>query len=449
MKRQPNMLLRGGVTPPSLPFSAPAASGIVNASIPGFALIPMLQHAGLPARCLVKAGDHVQEGMLIGQADGAMSANVHSSIPGTVVEVRSARGADGRVSAAVLIEFGGEFAATGRRREPTEWEKLSRADLLGRIQAAGVVGLGGGLVPTHLKLARTPGRKVDLFIANGMDSEPSLMGDAALMREKSREIAVGMRICRAILDAGRVVLAVGDAEQQDVAPAFRAIFGEGGSGFEVAVFSSRYPQGHEQLLRAAVTGIPPARAGDGAGGSADPGCVVLNVATIYAVYEAVVLGRPMIERVVTVSGSSVREPRCLKVRVGTPVGELFDECGGLTEAPAKVVLGGPMRGLALSSVDFPVTKGVSGVMTFDRSDARVGPELPCIHCGACVDACPWGLVPTRLHKLIERGDIPRAFAEGLSSCTECGCCAFSCPSRIPLVESLRRGKQRGGHIRRG
>ena len=448
MKKRPKILLRGGVTPPSLPYSAPAASGIVNASIPGFALIPMLQHAGQPARCLVKAGDPVQEGMLIGRAEGASSANVHSSIPGTVVEVRSCRGADGRISPAVLIEFGGEFAATGRRREPTDWEKLSRADLLGRIQAAGVVGLGGGLVPTHLKLARPAGRTVDLFIANGMDSEPSLVGDAALMREKSREIAAGIRICQAILGASRVVLAVGDAEEAGIAPAFRALFGEGGGGFEVAVFSSRYPQGHEQLLQAAVTGTTPVPTGNGAGAAVDAGCVVLNVATIHAVYEAVVLGRPMIERVVTVSGSSIRRPRCLKVRVGTPVGELLEECGGLTEAPAKVVLGGPMRGLAVDSLDFPVTKGVSGVITFDHSDARVGPELPCIHCGACVDVCPWDLVPTRLHKLIERGEIGQALSEGLASCTECGCCAFSCPSRIPLVESLRRGKK-GGQARHG
>jgi len=196
MKTQPKMLLRGGVTPPAFPFSAPAASGIANAAIPGFALIPMLQHAGPPARCLVKAGDRVQEGMLIGRADGSASANVHSSIPGTVLEVRNARGADGRISAAVLIEFGGEFAATGRRRDRADWEKLSRADLLARIQSAGVVGLGGGLVPTHVKLARPAGSRVDLFIANGMDSEPSLVGDAALLREKAGEISIGIRICR-------------------------------------------------------------------------------------------------------------------------------------------------------------------------------------------------------------------------------------------------------------
>jgi len=151
----------------------------------------------------------------------------------------------------------------------------------------------------------------------------------------------------------------------------------------------------------------------------------------------------LIERCVTVTGGAVRRPGVLKVRVGTRVGDLFEECGGLSEAPGKIVLGGPMRGASISSLDFPVTKGVSGVMAFTQAEARTGPELPCIRCGACVEACPWGLVPTRLHKLIQRGDVTAALAEGLSSCTECGCCSFACPSRIPLADSLRRGKRSG------
>jgi len=167
------------------------------------------------------------------------------------------------------------------------------------------------------------------------------------------------------------------------------------------------------------------------------------VATLFAVYEAVVAERPLIERFVTVTGSAVRMPGVLKVRVGTRIADLFEECGGLVEQPGKVVLGGPMRGVSVASLDFPVTKGVSGVMAFTKAEARVGPELPCIHCGACVEACPWGLVPTRLHKLIEQGNIATALAEDLSSCTECGCCAFACPSKIPLVDSLRRGKRLG------
>ena len=266
MRRQLKPLLRGGVNPPLLSFSAPT-SGIVNAAIPGFALIPMLQHAGRPALCLVKAGDPVEEGMLIGRADGPKSANVHSSIPGTVAEIRDCAAPDRISSTAVLIELGGEFGTTGRRRAPADWERLSRADLLSRIQAAGVVGLGGGLIPTHLKLAQPPGRKVALFIVNGMACEPSMTGDASLLREKSREIAIGARICRKILDAGRTVLAVGDTLESEIAAAFRGAFEQDGAACEIASFPERYPQGHEQLLQAALTSwsVPPSDNGRGEG----------------------------------------------------------------------------------------------------------------------------------------------------------------------------------------
>ena len=439
MKRQRTLPQIGGAEPPSVLLSS---GDISNASIPPFALIPMLQHAGMPARCLVRPGDKVQEGMLIGKADGARSANVHSSVPGTVVSVSETKGADGVACQAALIEFGGEFGRTGKPISTSDWQALPRAELLGRISACGVVGLGGGLLPTHIKLARERGRAVSLLIANGMESEPSLHADFCLMREKSREIAVGMRICQRILDAARVVLAISELSEEGLAPFFRRAFAETGGGFEIMALPGRYPQGHEDLVRGSVVartassnGNPPCVE------SVD--CVVLNVATLFAVYEAVVLQRPLIERLVTVSGSAVRRPGVLKVRVGTRVGDLFEECGGLVDPPGKVVLGGPMRGVCVSSLDYPVTKGVAGVMAFTRAEARGGSQLPCIRCGACIEACAWGLVPTRLNKLIEQGSVAAAIAEGLSSCTECGCCAFACPSRIPLVDGLRKGKKLG------
>ena len=440
MNRRRFSLSIGGASPPAakLSLSAPL---IANASIPAFALIPMQQHAGSPASCLVRPGDRVQEGMVIGKADGVRSANVHSSIPGTVVSVEEITGADGTVSRAALVEFGGEFARTGRPRVDNDWERLSRADLLGRIQACGVVGLGGSLVPTHLKLARQPGHPVALFIANGMECEPLLSGDVSLMREASSEIATGMRICQRILEASRVVLAISESYEEELLPLFRRAFEESAGSFEIACLASQYPRGHEQLVKAAI--LKRASPSDGNGEYTGPECVVLNVATLYAVCEAVVHDKPVMERIVTVTGSAVRRPGALRVRIGTPVGDLFDECGGLVEPPGKVILGGPMRGVAISSLDIPVTKGVLGVVAFTREEARISAEMPCIRCGACVDACPWGLVPTRLHKLIQRGDAAAALAEGLSACTECGCCAFVCPSRIPLVDSLRKGKRMG------
>ncbi len=440
MKRQRSFLSIDGAGQPSV-LPSPESRRISNAAVPSYALIPMLQHSGVPARCLVRPGDRVQEGMLIGKAEEARSANVHSSVPGTVVRVDTATGADGTGCTAALVELGGEFERTGKPFSLRDWERLSSEELLGSIRSCGVVGLGGGLLPTHLKLAGEPGRSAGLLIANGLDCEPSLRADSSLLREKSREILTGMLICRRILGAAHMALAIGQESAEELVPLFALATKDAGQELPVVPLPSGYPMGHEELVRAAVF----ARTGtaDGVQGNSSGRSVVLNVGTLFAVYEAVVRGRPMIERVITVAGSAVRRPSVLKVRIGTRIGDLFEECGGLVEPPGKVVLGGPMRGLAVSSLDFPVTKGVSGVLAYTRSEARTGPEMPCIRCGSCVEACPWGLVPTRLHKLLDRGDMAAAFAEGLSTCTECGCCAFVCPSRIPLVESFRLGKRRG------
>ena len=437
MKRQRVFLSVGGVNPPSVELSP---GGISNASIPAFALIPMLQHAGQPARCLVRPGDRVQEGMLIGKAEGAGSANVHASIPGTVMRVSEVKGADGTASIAALIEFGGEFDRTGKPSAPTDWEKVPRAELLGRIRSCGVVGLGGGLLPTHLKLSPEPERRTVFLVANGIECEPSLHADVSLMREKSRQIFVGMRICQRILEAARMVLAISEASREELEPLFR----EASAGHDLAIIAlpGTYPQGHEDLVKTSVLARASLSNGNGPGGGT-AACIILNVATLYAVFEAAVMQRPLIERFVTVTGSAVRRPGVLKVRIGTRLGDLFEECGGLTEQPGKVVVGGPMRGISVTSLDFPVTKGVAGVIAFTREEAHPGFQLPCIRCGACVEACPWELVPTRLNKLVERGHIETALAEGLSSCTECGCCAYACPSRIPLVATLRQGKRQG------
>jgi Na+-translocating ferredoxin:NAD+ oxidoreductase subunit C len=425
-------LVKGGVNPPD-DRAISRAVAIMNAAVPSVAVIPLLQHAGRPARCVVKPGDAVREGMLIGAADGQYSANVHSSIPGRVREVRRATPHDGKAAEAVVIELGGEFEKSGRHQGIRAWDSLPREELLSKVRSGGVVGMGGHLVPTHLKLADRPGVKASLLMANGVGSEPSLSADFALMREKPREIAEGMRICRAIADCGRLVLAVGE-DAEDLVPGFERAFRDLEMECKIVVLSSRYPQGNEQLIVASIEGAA-------APVAASAATVVLNVGTLLAVYEAVVLDRPFIERVLTVTGSSVREPRNLKVRLGTRIGDLFDDCGGLTAAAGKIVIGGPMRGVAVDTLDVPVTKGTAGVMVFSGAGARTPAQWPCIRCGSCVEACPWDLVPTRLYKLITRGDLATARKDGLARCTECGCCAYACPSHIPLSAVLRSGKQ--------
>ena len=429
-----NSLPRGGVIPPDSSLISREAP-IANAAVPSVAVIPMLQHAGRAAVCVVKPGDLVREGMLIGRADGAHSANVHSSIPGWVVEVRRLALQEGISSDAVVIELGGEFDRSGRPRTLKGWEKLSRIDLLGKIQSAGVVGLGGELVPTHLKLAVMPGKSASLLVANGIDCEPSLSADYALMREKPGEIVEALRICQVLVGAARVVLALGE-DAEGLVPEFERALARTGLQCEIALMPSRYPQGNEQLVVSSLDGTRLS--------GPHAGSVVLNVATLFAVYEAVVMDAPLIERVLTVTGAPVAAPRNLKVRLGTPVRDLFDDCGGLSARPGKIVVGGPMRGVAIASLDIPVTKGTAGVTAFAGAEARTPKEWPCIHCGVCVEVCPWDLVPTRLHKLIQQGEIEQAMGEGLGRCTECGCCAFACPSHIPLVDILRTGKRSRG-----
>ena len=426
----PTKLPRGGVNPPT-EVRVPRGAVIVNAVIPSRALIPLLQHTGKAAVCLVKPGDRVKEGMLIGKADGSGSAHVHASIPGIVLEVREIRLPSGEVCTAVAIELGGEFETSGKPRARREWEGLARLDLLDRIRTAGVVGLGGESLPTHLKLAVPPGSSSPLLVANGVDAEPSMNADDALLREKAGEIAEGLRVCQALLRPARTIIALGE-HSEDLVPELEGILRQSGMKAEVTVLPSRYPHGHEQLVLAALEGKPP---------GSRTNATVLNVATLFAVFEAVLLGKPLIERVLTVTGSAVAQPHNLKARFGTCINDLLDECGGLTSQPGKIVMGGPMRGVSVDSLSVPVTKGTSGIVAFGMANARPGVELPCIRCGNCIEACPWDLVPTRLSKLIRMGDAAAAAREGLARCTECGCCAYACPSRIPLVAVLRDGKR--------
>ena len=304
----PTKLPRGGVDPPT-ELLVPPDNSIANAVIPSRAQVPLLQHAGTPAVCLVRPGDRVKEGMLIGKADGPSSANVHASIPGVVSEVRELRLPGGEVCTAVTIDLGGEFETSGKMRPRREWEKLARVDVLDRIRSAGVVGLGGGAVPTHVKLAVSPGTSTALLVANGVDSEPSMNADGALLRERPADILEGLRICATLMKPARTVIALGE-QSEDIVPELERLVSVSGMGAEVTVLPSRYPHGHEQLVLAALLGTTP---------GTSSGATVLNVATLYAVFEAVVLEKPLIERVLTVTGSAIARPRNLKARFGTGI----------------------------------------------------------------------------------------------------------------------------------
>lgn len=420
---------KGGVRPPGRKDST-AGLPIRKACVPAEALLALRQHAGEPAECLVRAGQAVAEGMPIGRAGGPLSADVHASIPGVVKEIRQILLPDGAASPAVVIALAGEFTRTGRARRPVDWRSLPREELLRRVEAGGVVGLDG--VPAATRLRAAGGAAV--LVANGAESEPYQTCDERLLVEKAAEVLSGAAIAAFILGAGSVQVGI----ENDKPEALRIVAeAAAGIGFRVSALASRYPQGEEGLLVRALTGrqAPP-------GGRLEKaGTVVFNVGTLLAIQEAVVLELPQIERVVTVAGGMVRQPGNLKARLGTPVAALLEECGAT--APARVIAGGPMRGFALTNLDTPLTKGMTAILALSRREIRPAARTACIGCGRCAEACPWDLRPAELYKWLEHGELAEARRRGLAECTECGCCAFVCPARIPLLQGLSAGRKRG------
>jgi electron transport complex protein RnfC len=406
-----------------------------NAPIPAVAVIPMHQHMGAPAECLVQPGDEVREGMLIGKATGPFSANVHCSIPGKVKEITELYLPNGIRSRAVVVEFEGEFDRSGKSSESADWQQASSTELLGIIRENGIVGLGGATFPTPVKFSVREGSPVELFVVNGVDCEPFLTADHRLMLEKTGELLTGLEIVRRILKPARVVVGI-EENKPDAVDAMRRAVAERGADVEVVSLRVKYPQGDEKQLLNALTG----REVPSGGLPLDIGAVVSNAGTVFAIYEAVVLRKPLIERIVTVTGPVIARPGNFKVRLGTPLSALIEECGGFTEPPGKIVAGGPMMGFALTDLDQPVTKGTSGVLALSMRQTRAVPETACIGCGRCISVCPLGLAPTVLYKWIDHREYEEALAAGLMDCKECGCCAYVCPARIPLVQGMKLGK---------
>jgi electron transport complex protein RnfC len=405
---------------------------IRNAPIPAVAVIPMSQHMGAPAECLVQSGDSVREGMLIGKATGPFSANVHCSIPGTVKEISELYLPNGIRSKAVVVELEGEFDRSGKSSETVDWKDASGQELLAMIRESGIVGLGGATFPTPIKFSVREGNQVEFFVVNGVECEPFLCADHRLMIEKTEELLTGIEIVRRVLKPAQVIVGIEENKPDAIELMQRATEGR----CRVVPLKVKYPQGDEKQLLKALIG----REVPSGGLPLDIGAVVSNAGTVFAIYEAVALGKPLIERIVTVTGPVVARPGNFKVRLGTPLSVLIEECGGFLEPPGKVVAGGPMMGFALVDLDQPVTKGTSGVLALSRSQTRVVPETPCIGCGRCITACPFGLSPTVLYKWIDHREYDEALAAGLMDCKECGCCGYVCPARIPLVQGMKLGK---------
>ena len=424
----------GGIHPHDMKHLAKEME-ITNAIIPPLSVIPMSQHIGSPAECLVQKGDEVTEEMLIGKSTGFISAHIHSPVPGSVSSVEEIILPNGVATQAVKIELKGEFNRLKNEHDKKEWSGMSKEELLQIIVDRGIVGLGGATFPTNVKYSIPRGKHADYFVVNGVECEPYLTADYRLMLEKTAELFEGIRIVKKILEPKEIYIGV-EINKPDVIDIMRKAAAELDDQIQVIPLEMKYPQGDEkQLLKAILDKEVPS-----GGLPIDIGAVVSNVGTIFAIYEAVAFSKPLIERIVTVSGKAIKQPGNFKVRIGTTVGNLIDECGGLVKEPQKLVMGGPMMGFAVCDLDTPVTKGTSGILALTPRECRRSARTACIQCGRCIQVCPMGLQPTKLYKNIEHMKYENALDLDLMDCKECGCCGFICPANLPLVQSMRLGK---------
>ena len=433
MKWLKNILKPRGGVHPAYHKSATADRPVEAIPLPAAFSVSMLQHLGAPAKPAVRKGDKVLRGQLIGEPAGYVSAAVHAPTSGTVRDVREAPSISGRVAQVIDIDADGEDCPGEFLPPLPDWEKLDSKLLVERIAAAGLAGMGGAGFPTHVKLSPPPGRTIDTLILNGAECEPYLTADSRLMAEEAPRVAAGLRVLRRILSARAVVVAVEDNKPAAIAALEKALTGD---DVMLAALPTAYPQGAEKQLIYAVTGreVPSGKL------PMDVGALVENVGTAVAACDAVVEGRPLIERILTVTGGGVLSPKNVRARIGTRFEDLVAFCGGLAESSAKLVCGGPMMGVALGGLDFSVGKTMSGLLVLTRRDVRQFQAQPCINCGRCVAACPMGLMPCRLAEMVEAEVFDAAEEECVLDCIECGCCAYSCPARRPLVQYLRLGK---------
>lgn len=428
----------GGVHPAENKLSA--GSPIREAALPKQAVFSMFQHIGAPAKPVVQKGDVVKVGTLLAEAGGFVSAPVYSSVSGKVNKIDAVLDASGTRRMAVIIDVEGDEWEESIDRSKDLVRLSDRPDLdsktiVEKIKNAGIVGLGGATFPCHVKLTPPPGNKAECVIINAVECEPYLTADHRLMLEHADEILVGVDLIMKAVNVTKGYIGIENNKPDAI-----KLMTEKASQYpniEVVPLKVKYPQGGEKQLIDAVIGrqvpAPPAI-------PISVGAVVQNVGTAFAIYEAVMKNKPLIDRIITVTGKSVKNPSNLLARLGTPFQQLIDECGGLPEDTGKIIGGGPMMGKALLSLDVPMTKGSSGLLIMNEKEARRSEPQPCIRCAKCVSACPMGLEPFLLSKAAAMEEWEMAEKNDIVSCIECGSCQFTCPSKRPLLDMIRVGK---------
>jgi electron transport complex protein RnfC len=394
-------------------------------------VLPLLQHMGVPCRPLVKIGQKVLVGEKIADNDAFICAPIHSSVSGIIRDIRPHLTVLGQIVNSVIIENDGEYKEQDGMNPRSEFESLSGEEILKIIREAGIVGLGGAGFPTHAKLTPSPDRKIDTVLINGCECEPYLTTDNRVMIEEADRVVMGLQIILKVIKNAKGVIAVEDNKPDAIKALKEAC--RGLPNIEVLVAKTKYPQGAEKQLITAITkkevplGALPM----------DIGCIVHNVDTVVAIQRAVMRGRPLMRKVVTLTGGAINNPGNYKVRIGTKLNDLIEMAGGFKEEPAKVVVGGPMMGVAIFDINVPIVKTTSGVLFFTNKEAFIPPEKNCIRCGGCVEHCPMGLVPTELNADILNEDGEAFVRHNGLSCIECGSCSYICPSKRRLAQAIR------------
>lgn len=429
---------RGGIHPD--PHKLTAGRAIEALTAPKTVQIPLSMHIGVPAEPLVKAGEHVKMGQKIGDTDAFVSVPVHASVSGTVKSVGMALHPNGARSMSVIIENDGqdEFEPLVRAME---WQMMSPDEMIALIREAGIVGHGGAAFPTHVKIRSALG-KVDTMIVNAAECEPYITSDHRVMLEYADDVIAGIRILLRIFSRIRCIIAV-ENNKPDAVEALRRAIGAD-NRIKIDLLKTKYPQGGEKQLIRAVTGreVPPGKL------PADAGCVVFNVDTVAAVNRAFTQGLPDIQRVVTVAGSAITTPKNLLVRVGTPLCDLVAACGGYREEPQKMVMGGPMMGVAQFSDQVPVIRGTNAFLAFSENEDRRVDEPKCIRCGRCIQVCPMRLLPTYMYLYASRDLWSECENMNVTDCMECGACTFECPGSLHLTQMFRVAKAKAMELRR-
>lgn len=395
----------------------------------GDLLYPLSQHIGAPANPIVQKGDHVLKGQKIAEAGGFVSAPIYSSVSGTVKGLETHLNPTGNKVVCIVIENDGNYEEA--EYEPVKsLEELTKEDILARIAEAGIVGMGGAGFPTRVKLSPKEPEKIDYIIANCAECEPYITADYRRMLEYTEELVSGMRVVLSLFEHGKGIFGIEDNKKDCIEKLREAIKDE--PRMEVKILQTKYPQGAERQLiyaatkRAIHSGMLPA----------DAGCIVDNVETLVGIHYAVMEGRPLMERVVTVSGDAIQHPGNFKVLLGTNHQELVEAAGGFTAEPQKVISGGPMMGFAMATLDTPVTKTSSSLLAFSEDAVAKAKPAPCINCGRCVEVCPCRLIPSRLADYGERHDEETFAAQNGLECVECGSCSYVCPAKRPLKQSI-------------